>query len=132
MLLLHRGLVNLSMLWRRLMADGRLLSWSKDETLRQWDAQTGTQIGPAMRHDDLVRGALVISDGRLLSWSDDTLRQWDANWPAGSIFEIACAILPELEMNDVLDRYQMEKSAPICRPRSIPMPEWTKIVRVGD
>ena len=58
--------------------DGRLLSWSGDNTLKLWDVKTGDQIGPAMRHDG-VDGALVMPDGRLMSWSHDgTLMLWDA------------------------------------------------------
>ena len=38
--------------------EDRILSWSDDNTLRLWDAATGQQIGPAMRHDGPVRGAL--------------------------------------------------------------------------
>src|SRR5262249_27278597 len=113
--------------------DGHLLSWSADKTLRLWDAQTGAPIGPAMRHDDHVLGALVMPDGHLLSWSWNTLRQWDASWPAGSIFAVACSLLPDKEMNDVLDRYHLRKSDPICQsPQNIPLPDWYKIERVPD
>jgi hypothetical protein len=68
------------------MNERRILSWSQDATLRQWDVATGQQIGPAMRHccltfppDGGVRGAtLTIDEGRILSWSQDgLLRQWD-------------------------------------------------------
>ena len=60
--------------------ESRILSWSTDKTLRLWDAATGAQIGPAMRHDGSVCGALFSRDeSRILSWShDDTLRLWDA------------------------------------------------------
>ena len=34
-----------------------------DKTLRLWDAATGKQIGPAMKHDDAVNGA-VVRQGR--------------------------------------------------------------------
>ena len=37
----------------------RILSWSYDGTLRLWDVATGRQIGPAMRHDAVVSGALL-------------------------------------------------------------------------
>ena len=49
-------------------------------TLRLWDAATGAPIGPAMRHDGSVGGALFSRDeSRILSWSADrTLRLWDA------------------------------------------------------
>jgi hypothetical protein len=87
-----------------------------------------------MRHDDSVKGALVTPDGRLLSWSmDHTLRLWDANWPPGSIFAVACSLLPDVEMKDVLDRYHLGKSDPICQsPQNIPLPEWSNIERESD
>ena len=60
--------------------ESRILSWSDDKTLRLWDAATGQQIGPAMKHDGSVSGALLSRDeSRILSWSGDkTLRLWDA------------------------------------------------------
>ena len=40
----------------------------------------GRPIGPAMKHEEWVNGALFSRDeSRILSWSDDrTLRLWDA------------------------------------------------------
>ena len=57
----------------------RILSWSDEHTLRLWDVATGQQIGPAMKHDGWVYGAVLTKDEtRILSWSDDkTLRLWD-------------------------------------------------------
>jgi hypothetical protein len=57
----------------------RILSWSKDGTLRLWDVATGQQVGPAMRHEAAVYGALLTKDEqRIISWSEDaTLRLWD-------------------------------------------------------
>src|SRR5262249_44318174 len=40
----------------------RILSWSNDKTLRLCYATTGQQIGPAMKHDGAVRGALLTKD----------------------------------------------------------------------
>jgi WD40 repeat protein len=61
------------------MPDGRILSWSYDNTLRLWDAASGAP-GPVLAgHTEAVGGALVIPDGHILSWSsDNTLRLWDA------------------------------------------------------
>jgi WD40 repeat protein len=58
----------------------RILSWSKDNTLRLWDAATGAAVGEPLRHEEAVLGAVYSPDGkRILSWSDDkTLRLWDA------------------------------------------------------
>jgi len=59
------------------LRDGRILSWSKDNTLRLWQPN-GTPIVALTRHTDSVWGAIELKDGRLLSWSaDKTLRLWD-------------------------------------------------------
>jgi hypothetical protein len=42
--------------------EARALSWSDDTTLRLWNLTTGNQIGPAMRHDGWVSGALLMKD----------------------------------------------------------------------
>jgi WD40 repeat protein len=72
------------------------LSWSGDNTVRLWDVATGQQIGPAMKHDGSVSGAVLTKDEtRILSWSgDEALRLWDARWPKGNLLEVACALLP--------------------------------------
>ena len=61
------------------LADGRLVSWSADETLRIWDSETGVCLTTLKGHTDFVNGALELEDGRLLSWStDNTLRLWES------------------------------------------------------
>ncbi|MEI6605742.1 MAG: DUF4062 domain-containing protein, partial [Verrucomicrobiota bacterium] len=60
------------------LADGRILSWSYDETLRLWDGKSGQCLAVLEGHSNEIRDALVLADGRILSWSDDkTLRFWD-------------------------------------------------------
>lgn len=60
------------------LADGRLLSWSDDHTLRLWDRLSGEMLASLAGHTDGVNGATVLADGRILSWSaDKTLRLWD-------------------------------------------------------
>jgi hypothetical protein len=44
------------------MPDGRILSWSADQTLRLWDAKTEAQIGPAPRHEP--KRAQAAGNGR--------------------------------------------------------------------
>jgi WD40 repeat protein len=60
-----------------LLPDGRVLSWSRDRTLRLWDLATSTaQV--LTGHTGAVRGAQLLPDGRVLSWGDDrTLRLWN-------------------------------------------------------
>ena len=59
------------------LPDGRVLSWSKDRTLRVWDLATG-EGRPLRGHQGSVSGALPLPDGRVLSWGEGgTLRVWD-------------------------------------------------------
>jgi WD40 repeat protein len=61
------------------LADGRILSWSWDSSLRLWDAQSGQCLAELHGHRGHVEGALALTDGRILSWSvDSSLRLWDA------------------------------------------------------
>ncbi|MBI5249111.1 MAG: TIR domain-containing protein [Desulfomonile tiedjei] len=51
----------------------------QDNTLRLWDAQSGTCLTVLRGHTNWVSGTIRLTDGRLLSWSmDKTLRLWDA------------------------------------------------------
>ena len=57
-------------------ADGRILSWSGDHTLRLWGVD-GAPLATLEGHTGAVWGATVLPDGRILSWSrDGTLRLW--------------------------------------------------------
>ena len=59
--------------------EDRILSWSEDNTLRLWDAASGQQIGPAMRHDGRGLGRAVERRGpHPLLVRRQTLRLWDA------------------------------------------------------
>jgi WD40 repeat protein len=62
------------------LADGRILSWSDDGTLRLWERSTGALLVTLEGHSRPVRGATVLPDGRILSWSQDrTLRLWEGS-----------------------------------------------------
>jgi len=59
----------------QMLADGRILSWSLDGTLRLWD-DSGEPFAVMVGHRN-VDGALQLPDSRILSWSSDgTLRLW--------------------------------------------------------
>ena len=58
----------------------RIVSGSRDETLRQWDAVTGEPVGePLVGHSETVTSVSYSPDGtRIVSGSwDKTLRIWD-------------------------------------------------------
>lgn len=62
------------------LPDGRILSWSEDETLRIWDSGSGKCLC-VLEWDSAqwIEGALPLRDGRLLAWAKDaTLRIWDS------------------------------------------------------
>lgn len=52
------------------LSDGRLLSWSGDDTLRLWDRQIGACVAVCRGRFGTVRGAVELSDGRVLLWSN--------------------------------------------------------------
>jgi WD40 repeat protein len=57
----------------------RVVTASKDNTARVWDAATGKAIGEPMRHDQEVHSAQFSADGqRVLTSADDTACVWDA------------------------------------------------------
>ena len=61
------------------LLDGRLVSCSKDKTLRIWNTTTGDCETVLRGHSDWVLSVIVLSDGRLISCSGDrTLRIWNA------------------------------------------------------
>ena len=60
----------------------RIVSGSRDTTVRLWDADTGQQIGqPMTRHRDVVRSVAFSPDGkRIVSGSlDNTVRVWNVD-----------------------------------------------------
>lgn len=62
------------------LADGRLLSWSIDGTLRLWNGATGAQISEWLAHAGGVNGAIALPDGGLLSWGRDfQMSLWDSS-----------------------------------------------------
>lgn len=60
------------------LSDGRILSWSDDQTLRLWDGHHGSQIAVFDDHDQEIMGAGSLPDGRIVSCGCDYLYLWDA------------------------------------------------------
>ncbi|CCA77282.1 related to WD40-repeat protein (notchless protein) [Serendipita indica DSM 11827] len=84
----------------------RIVSGSKDQTIRLWDAKTGEPVGDPLRgHSDRVTAvAISQSDSQLVSGSgDNTVRLWDTDivLPSNHLFQHrvdqdnATASLPE-------------------------------------
>jgi len=59
----------------------RIVTTSRDRTVRVWDARTGIELAVLSGHDDLVNSAVFSPDGnRIVSASEDkTARIWDAH-----------------------------------------------------
>jgi WD40 repeat protein len=91
-----------------------------------WDAATGQEVLPPLRHEDDVSGATFNGDEtRILTWSaDGTARLWDiARLPSGNLIDIACGMLPDHETSDLEARYGIAIAEPICGPDT-PAPVW--------
>jgi WD40 repeat protein len=94
----------------------RVLTASGDDNARLWDVSTGQVIFS-------FKGGTSVAfspDGRrLLTGSmDKTARLWDISAiPEGSIFEIACAWLPDHDLSGLGKEYGLDLSAepPICQ-----------------
>ncbi len=64
---------------RTLETDGRILSWSWDNTLRLWSLD-GHPLATLTGHTDWVGDAVQLADGRILSWSEDNSpRLWSSD-----------------------------------------------------
>ena len=97
-----------------------MLTGSGDKTARLWDAATGKDIRTFKGHKDAVTSVAFSPDGkRVLTGSNDkTARLWDISGiPKGSIFDIACALLPEHDLSGLGKDYGLDLSseAPICQ-----------------
>jgi WD40 repeat protein len=96
-----------------------VLTGSADKTARLWDAATGKEIR-AFEHKDSVSSAAFSPDGRLVLTrsGNDTARLWDISAiPKGSIFDVACAWLPDHDLSGLGKEYGLDLSheAPICQ-----------------
>ncbi|WP_207561023.1 AAA family ATPase [Sulfurimonas aquatica] len=67
--------------------DGRILSYSVDNTLRLWDSE-GEPLRILEGHTSAVKGAKILEDGKILSYSrNETLRLWSSEGEALRILE---------------------------------------------
>jgi WD40 repeat protein len=58
----------------------RIVSASRDKTLKVWDAQSGEEMTTLEGHEEAVTGCVFLPSGRILSSSfDNTIRVWDVD-----------------------------------------------------
>ena len=99
-------------------SDGaRVVTASKDTTARLWGATTGEQVAVLPGHEAPVLGAAFSPDGaRVVTASlDRTARLWDVgSIPKGTLFQIACALLPDHDLTDLARDYGLTNLLPIC------------------
>ena len=83
------------------LSDKRILSWSKDNTLRIWD-NDGRPCAVLEGHTNWISGALQLNDKRILSWSgDNTLRIWDNDGRPCAVLEgHTSGVSGALQLND--------------------------------
>jgi WD40 repeat protein len=104
----------------------RIVTFSLDGTARLWDAATGGQIAVLRDHDKAVEDAAFSPDGTrvVTASSDQTARIWNvAVIPAGDLFQIACAWLPDHDLTDIARDYGLTNLEPICEGDP-PLPDW--------
>ena len=71
----------------KVLEDGRILSYSDDDTLRLWSSN-GRPLSVLEGHTGEVIGVKILKDSRILSYSsDDTLRLWSSNGKPLSVLE---------------------------------------------
>ncbi|MBY5389624.1 WD40 repeat domain-containing protein [Rhizobium leguminosarum] len=109
--------------------EARIVSWSNDKTLRLWDVATTRLMGRPFRHDENVDGASFNKDQtRILSMAASS-QLLNIDWPHGNLLELACELLPDLEVTSISQRYAVSID-PICAPYALPSPvDWSKIER---
>jgi WD40 repeat protein len=98
----------------------RVLTGSADMTARLWDVATGVAIRAFRGHEGYVVSVAFSRDAtRVLTGSSDkTAQLWDISGiPPGSIFDIACAWLPDHDLSGLGKDYGLDLSseAPICQ-----------------
>ncbi|MEQ1618456.1 MAG: TIR domain-containing protein [Terricaulis sp.] len=104
--------------------ESRILTWGSDGFARIWNANTGVEVGPAMRLrglNEFVYGAVFSRDeNRVLTWGDEgAVRLWDVRWTrrrpdiAALRREVCAAIPASVRRIDVRDI----EIAPILRGR---------------
>jgi WD40 repeat protein len=70
--------------------DQRIVSGSRDKTLRIWNAKTGATIGTLIGHEDAVISVAFSPDGQSIvsGSSDNRVRIWDISWQ--HLLQTAC------------------------------------------
>lgn len=109
--------------------DGRRLGTGTDDsTASLWDIATGTEIARLTGRSDEVWSVAFSPEGRRLATGsqDGTVRIWDiSRLPEGNIFDVACALLPDHSLDDIIPNSPIRIDDPICdEAYDPPLPHW--------
>jgi WD40 repeat protein len=105
----------------------RVVTASADHTARLWDTATGEPIVVLIGHDGEVYSAAFSPNGTSIVTAsfDGTARLWDIkNVPKGNIFAVACAWLPNHDLQGFARVYGLENIETICAGDP-PLPNWS-------
>jgi WD40 repeat protein len=95
----------------------RIVTTSDDGTIRIWDAVSGRELATLRGHGGPVTSAAFSADGRrVISASlDGTARIWDVSpIPKGDILVVACRLLPDKRLDNLVRNYPPRIDTPIC------------------
>jgi WD40 repeat protein len=103
----------------------RVVTASWDYTARLWAAATAKQVAVLRGHDAAVLIAAYSPDGAhvVTASQDKTARLWNIGAiPKGTLFQIACAWLPDHDLTDLARDYRLTNLQPICE-NDPPLPD---------
>jgi WD40 repeat protein len=99
----------------------RIVTVSENGTVLIWDAASRREIATLRGHSGRVFSAAFSADGRqvVTGSQDRTARIWDvSSIPKGNILVVACSLLPDENLDNLISADSPENEKPICGPET--------------